>query len=1053
MTLRKATFLWLTASTLALIGALALILHLVISSTFSGLEREHAMRDMERARNALAQELAALDETAVDWAAWDDAREFLLRKGGHDFVESNLNDRTLASLRLSALAFLNRQGEPVWAHGFVPMQGTQAPLPRELSDEFTPGSPLLAANSVEDRVKGYMLLPQGPMLVVACPVTGSEGVGEPVGTLVMLRALGPQETAALAERVRLSLSIERADAPPSADVSQIAGTLTGGMALGPVSPERYCAVRILPDLWGRPALRLVLRDTREIMNLGDRAMLVSLAWMIGGAVLAFVALLAHLERHLLRRLRLLNEQVKNIGADADILLPELGSACPISVPLGRVDLHGSDELSALAMRINGAIRQLERSREGLATQCALTQEQESYLQQLLDSIQAGVILIDPDTRLIREVNAFAAASVGRTRDEIVGNLCHGFICPTAEGRCPVADLGKPGEHALGTLLRADGSQLPVLKSVSRIERSGKPLLLETFIDITDLQQAQEALKRSEESYRAIFMNTGTATMLVDPDTTIALVNQEFEKLSGFSKAEVEGRRRWTEFFVADDVEWMLQHHVRRRQSPELAPRNYEARFLTSRGDERVVRMTVGMIPETKVSVASIEDITERKKAEEQLLHQALHDGLTGLPNRQLLLDRLEHAIESARGEGHELAILLMDLDRFKDVNDSLGHGAGDRLLRIVAGRLREAVPRSDTVARLGGDEFIVVADCAHGRETGAQLAETLRAAFSAPFELDGETLHMDISVGIALFPAHGETPETLLKCADLAMYRAKEGGRSTYAFFTRELDEQVARRMTVEGWLRRALDTGGVEVFFQPKISQPGNRIAGAEALVRLRHPDGALIPPAEFIPVAENTGLIMPLSALVLREACRCATAWRTGPHQDFVMAVNLSPRQFQQPGLADRIRAILQETATPPEALEFEITENLLLDNRPETLETLSELRRMGAGIALDDFGKEYSSLSYIKKLPVQAIKIDRSFIDGLPGDEDDASIVKSVLSLAQGLELRVVAEGVETRAQLDFLVGLGCSEFQGYLFSKPLPAVDMQTLLGQSDPFPLP
>jgi len=343
-----------------------------------------------------------------------------------------------------------------------------------------------------------------------------------------------------------------------------------------------------------------------------------------------------------------------------------------------------------------------------------------------------------------------------------------------------------------------------------------------------------------------------------------------------------------------------------------------------------------------------------------------------------------------------------------------------------------------------------VVDGPVGHDTGGQVARHVLDTFAQPFDLDGRSLHVLFSVGIALFPEHGESPEVLLKNADLAMYQAKAVGRNTFEFFSKELNDQVLQRLAVEAGLRRAMSSGGVEVFYQPKVTQPGNVISGVEALVRLRRDDGSLIPPAAFIPVAENTGLILPLSDLVLRAACRQIVEWRKGKHNELSVAVNLSPRQFLQPGLTERIVAILKETGAPPEALEFEITENLLMDNRAETLATLSALRDMGAAVVLDDFGKEYSSLSYIKKLPIQAIKIDRSFIDGLPKDEDDASIVKSVLSLAQDLELRVVAEGVETKAQLDFLVARGCREFQGYLFSRPLPALDMTGLLEHPNPF---
>jgi len=1046
MTLRRATILLVCLGTLTLMLAVLVITHFTIDSSFEELEREQAIRNMERAQNAIREELHKLDEVIVDWAVWDDAHLFMQGKA-KDFVASNLNDRTLASLHLRAIVFLDRTGRTVWGTGFDHTHGVKTPLPEGLMARLEPASLLLQAKSSEERVKGLVLLPQGMLLLASCPISGSEGVGESSGTLVMLRPLGEQEAVAISERIRLPLRIERADSPLSADLVQFFQKDKRGINVGPLSEDYYTGLIEMPDIWGSPALRLVLRSPRDIMNRGDQALLSSHLWVAFGSAFFLAALLWFLERRVLRRLDSLKTQIEAIGVEAS----DAERREDAQVTLGRVEICGNDELSSLARRINGTLAELERSRRNLATQYFVTQEQESYLQQILDSIQAGVFLIDPKTHIIREANAFASLCAGRPREEIVGKLCHGVICPSKEGHCPITDQGLSGEQALRYILRPDGTRLPVLKTVSRIERSGTPFLLETFINVEDLQKAQEALKQSEETYRAVFMNTGTATILVEADTTIIRANQEFEKLSGFTRLEVEGQRKWTEFFSAADVEWMLQHHTKRRQSPELAPRNYESNFINRRGEIRPVLLTVGMIPATLVSVVSFEDIAERRETENQLRHQALHDTLTGLPNRLLLQDRLGRSVETARREGSEIAVLLMDLDRFKDVNDSLGHSAGDTLLRQVADRLSAAVRRSDTMARLGGDEFVLVVDGPAGRDAAAMIARHIIDCFAQPFEVADQSLHVRLSIGIALYPSDGATPELLLKNADLAMYLAKERGRNTFDFYTHKLNDQVVQRLAMESVLRHALSSGGVEVFYQPKVSQPGSRIIGAEALVRLRREDGALVSPADFIPVAEDTGLIIPLSEQVLRQAFQQAVLWRVGRHKDFVLAVNLSPRQFWQDDLLAGIRAIIQQTGIPPEALEFEITENLLMDSRLETLEALNSLRGMGAAVVLDDFGKEYSSLGYIKKLPIQAIKIDRSFIDGLPGDEDDATIVVSVLSMAKNLDLRVVAEGVETHAQLDFLVAQGCTEFQGYIFSRPLSQLDMTALLDQVTPFP--
>ena len=1043
MTLRKATFLLTGLGSLALLAVLLFSTHAILDTSFLTLEQAVTRKNVERAQNTIADELQKLDDILVDWAVWDDTFLFMQGKG-KDFISSNLNDRTLASLRLSAIVFLDAQGRALLAQGVDPVEGAKAPLPEGLMDRLQPGSALLAGKQSEDRVKGLVLLPQGLALVASCPILSSEATGPAAGTLVMVRPLGTQEAAVLSERIRLPLSLERADTPLPPDLAALGqgGILPGEIRVLPLNQDLVAGVTVLPDIWGVSALRLVVREQREIVDQGNQALMQSHLWMSVSGLVFLGALLLFLEQRVLSRLVRLRQQVEAVNTSA--------------AELGRVDVPGSDEFAALAGGINAMLGELEHSRRSLAGQYTATEAQEAYLQRILDSIHAGVMLVDAQTRVILEVNAFAAALAGRTREEIIGQDRDSLICATAEG--PGSGLKQPGEQpgekngeqVVRRLLRADGSSRAILKSVSRIDRDGRPILLETFIDVDDLFKAQEALGRSEATYRTLFMNTGTATVLIEEDTTISLANQEFEKLSGLSREQVEGRMSWTEFFSPESVETMLRHHVKRRDNPELAPRNYETVFVNKDGEQRAVRMTVAMLPGTRTSQAAIEDITEQKQAEEQLRHQAFHDALTGLPNRVLLHDRLERSVESSRREGFETAVLLMDLDRFKDINDSLGHSTGDRLLKLVAQRLNGVVRRSDTVARLGGDEFVVVMDGPTNAEAVSRVAGDILQSFAAPFVLDAHGLHVGLSIGVALFPEHGDTPETLLKNADLAMYRAKERGRNTFDFFTDELNDQVVHRLMVATGLRRALAAGGIEVHYQPKVVEPGSRIVGAEALVRWRREDGTLVLPAEFIPVAEDTGLIMPLSDMVLRSACSQAQAWREAGHERFTLAVNLSPRQFQQPDLVLRICAIVEETGLPWHALELEITESILMSNLPETLSALEELTSLGAAIVLDDFGKEYSSLGYIKKMPIAAIKIDRSFISDLPDDEDDAAIVQTILTMARNLELRVVAEGVETSEQLWLLTNLGCREFQGFYFSRPLPAAEMTSLLDSPEPF---
>jgi PAS domain S-box-containing protein len=520
MTLRKATLLLTGLGTLALFGVLLLSNHAIIDSSFLALEQAQTSKNVERAQNAINDEIQKLDDLLVDWAVWDDTVLFMHGKS-KDFVSSNLNDRTLVSLRLSAIVFLDAEGQVRLAQGINPAKGSKAPLPEGLLDHLQPGSPLLAGKQAEDRLKGLLLLPHGVVLVAASPILSSEATGPSAGTLVMVRPLGSREATTISERIRLPLSLERADSPPPPDLAGLGDIPMGQIRVLPLSPELVAGATVMSDIRGQPALRLIVREQRLIIAQGTRALRQSQLWMGASGLLFLAALFTLLERRVLSRMTRLREQVEAVNVSG--------------TEMGRVDTPGTDELSALAGRINDMLAELHTSRQGLAAQYAATEAQEQYLQHILDSIQAGVMLVDPETRRIMEVNAFAAALAGRSREEIIGRACHGLVCPNAKGHCPILDIGQDGEQAVRTLRRADGSTRAILKSVSRIERGGKTILLETFIDVDDLLKTQDALKSSEETYRTLFMNTGTATILVEEDTTISLVTRS-SKSSPASRA-------------------------------------------------------------------------------------------------------------------------------------------------------------------------------------------------------------------------------------------------------------------------------------------------------------------------------------------------------------------------------------------------------------------------------------------------------------------------------------------------------------------------------------
>ncbi len=455
-------------------------------------------------------------------------------------------------------------------------------------------------------------------------------------------------------------------------------------------------------------------------------------------------------------------------------------------------------------------------------------------------------------------------------------------------------------------------------------------------------------------------------------------------------------------------------------------------------------------------VTTHEDITERRRTEARVRHMAHHDSLTDLPNRHAFAERLDVALARLRGESRVedhrpaiadktelVAVMFIDLDNFKDVNDTLGHVAGDSLLQLVAARIVACLRAEDILARLGGDEFAVLLESPLNAKTATGIAQRVIDAVSTPFAVDGHEVLVGASVGIALCIAGDPEaqPTAVLRQADMALYRAKAEGRGTFSLFRTGMSAELERRKGLERDLRRAVAEGGLEVHFQPIVTLERQRIVGAEALVRWRHHEHGMVPPGEFIPLAEQTGLINDLGAWVLRTACAHAVKW-----DGLRLAVNLSPEQVRQVGLTEMVAATLAETGLPPTRLEVEITEGVLLHDTSATLGALARLRKLGVGVSLDDFGTGYSSLSYLRRFPFSKLKIDRSFVNDMVGDAGAAAIVQAVATLGHSLSMRVVAEGIETEEQLDLLRAVGCDEVQGYLLGRPSPAEVFEAMLAR-------
>lgn len=645
-------------------------------------------------------------------------------------------------------------------------------------------------------------------------------------------------------------------------------------------------------------------------------------------------------------------------------------------------------------------------------------------------------VFDRNTLRFLAVNHAAIHQYGYTEQEFLAATITD-IRPAEDIPALLADVKKREgglqEPGLWRHRRKNGSLFDVEILSHQIVYRGLDAVLVAANDITVRKQTEAAMLQAEQKYRSIFENAVVGIFQASVQGRPLSVNRALARMHGYDSPEelLEAVSNAAQLFV--DPSRMAELH--RAAVNGEGVQNVEVEIYCKDHSRKWILVNLQAERDGAGNILFVngttEDITARKVAEERVQFLAYFDALTGLPNRALMRDRLAQAMASARRKHERVAVLFLDLDRFKLINDSLGHTVGDLLLKEVAERLKGCTRECDTVARIGGDEFVVVLT---GLHEASEIASRVATSLSSTFEVMGHSLATSCSIGISLFPDHGDDGETLIKYADQAMYSAKESGRNAIRFFSSEMNRQLTERAALENDLRRALEREEFFLVYQPQIETASGALAGFEALIRWRHPQLGLVPPDRFITIAENTGLILPIGEWVIHTACTQAKAWLDRGLLSVPVAVNVSAVQFRQSEFCEVIKRALAGSGLPPQYLELELTESLLLTNQDVVLSVLQELRELGLKLAIDDFGTGYSSLSYLKQFRVNKLKIDRSFIRDVTTSSDDAAITTAIIRMAKSLNLTVVAEGVEDKAQFDFLRALKCDEIQGYYFSKP-------------------
>ncbi|MBZ4194621.1 MAG: EAL domain-containing protein [Candidatus Contendobacter sp.] len=957
----------------------------IVQPAFDELERAQALEDNGRAEGMIQGELRQLGEHLNDWAKWDDAYAYA-NDPDSAFISANFSNWPMLEkgFRLNFCLILDRNGRILYRGGYDSnLGGAVSPAvfagdPPAILTVFQP------ALTREQPVDGLLRTEYGVLLLAARPILTTQGTGPASGVVIFGRFLDPPLLHTLIAQTQMKFAVLSENGSPlSAEEQTLWRTLTPGVPVvwRDVAGQQSVYMA-LADLADQPVVLLRTPVRAEITAIGQRTK-------------------------------------KILDAATSLMLVTL---------------------TVLMLYLLMLVAQRRRAETVAATRLAELHERDRLFRQLFERSGDANLLLDRDGFF--DCNDAALALLGAAATvQILG--CQPWLLSPERQPDGRLSAEKAREHIEAAFTdghrrfewvhrRLDGREVWVDVVLTAIPWQGRQILHTAWRDMTGHKRAEERQRLAS----TVFEGTQEAVVVLDAQLNIVAVNPAFTALSGYTETEVldkepsflRGNRPDAYYqaigqAVTEKGYWQGKFWGRRKNGG----------FCPTFSTLTEVRDAVGQITHY-VGIAT--DISSQKEADIRIKHLVYYDALTQLPNRMLLAQRADQALAQAARRGEEAALLFLDLDRFKELNNTLGHAEGDALLVSVAAQIKEMTRETDILARVGSDEFVLLLPDT-GQIGAARLAEKFLIAFRKPFVIAGHSLRITVSIGIALYPHNGTTFNDLLKNSNAALHQAKQDGRDTLRFYDGEMNRTTLERLVLDTELRAAIQSGQLRAYFQPKVYLVDGRPAGAEALVRWLHPEQGLILPGHFIPIAEASDLILAIGDWMLEEVCRQQAAWREAGRVPFTVAVNLAARHFRDPHLVERIQQLLTTYRLKPDALELELTETTLIETGPQTIAMLVTLHQMGVGLAIDDFGTGYSSLDYLKRLPITVLKIDQRFVRDLATEADDRTLAATIVTLGHGLGLSVVAEGVEIEEQRYILLEQGCELAQGYLFSPPLPA----------------